>query len=301
MKKNRRNLDLKPSCQPLNRLRDDYALRNMYYIFVEGNNDQCVFNKITKSSCDVHIAGKKEDIINDFKNKIYSNQYAIVDKDYDEIDNIVKNVFYTDNNDIECTAINIINNSVEMKHRIPIDNSSVSNDFFNENIYIKAIDLSLKISNINKIIREHNKKNHIKYKYIINLYIDRDMRGIMSGPNISNIRKLDEIIDQDFNINYDGIVRKYKSIYNDFSISSVELISDVDNDKSNFRGHDFFTILAYLIDRFKIKVYDTSNNYEKDLCSFLEKKYIIEFSENKEIKMSNLYNFVKETTPNLFD
>ena len=154
MKKNRRNLDLKPSCQSLNKLRDDYALRNMYYIFVEGDNDQCVFNKIKKSSSDVHIAGKKEDIINDFKNKIYSNQYAIVDKDYDEIDNNVKNVFYTDNNDIECTAINIIDNSVEMKRRIPIDNSSVSNDFFNENIYIKAIDISLRISNINKIIRE---------------------------------------------------------------------------------------------------------------------------------------------------
>ncbi len=155
----------------------DLSLKSINYLIIEGNdtsNDYIVYSKIKKQGrCELRLGNTKNSILSAFKPKQYSNVFAIVDRDYDTIDNSIKNVFYTDYNDIECTAINLVDDSNQMRISLPIDRS-ISEEEFKEKVYLKALDLAKKISSINKYINKYNSQNNLNYKYIIRLFIDEN-------------------------------------------------------------------------------------------------------------------------------
>ena len=256
------------------------------YIVIEGTNhssDQEVYIKVKGDNCNLLPSGKKEEIIDGFK-KIEDNKIAIVDKDYDE-NEVVDNIYYTDYNDIECTAINIIDNSNEIYSSLKIE--GMSKDDFKDKVYIKTMELSCNISNLNKFIKDFNDKNNKKYKYILRLFVDKDSKK----TTIGDVRRINTFLSKNNNIKYDEIVNVYKKEYKDFSITENEIKEVIESNTYNaFRGHDFFILLAYFIDFYNLKIGNDLNDRLKfESSDFLEKRFIGHFAETQRIKESKLY------------
>ncbi len=292
MKKNR-NLSKKPNYYDLGKIRKDFSLKKRKCIIVEGeenSNDSRVYSKIILKDVLLIPGRNKEQIINDFKT-YFPNQIAIIDKDYDNSIPDIKNVFLTDYNDIECTAINIVSDPTFLKKCIKINNS-VTDQEFETKIYSKAIELSEKLSGINKLIYNKYLWNNEKHSYLINMFIDKNN----NKTNIFYIKQLKEIINNDLTLNYDNITRKYN-----YAIDNQE-IRNTKDEKQCFRGHDFFSVLAYLIDFKKIKMDILDEyNYYTDPSVYLEQKYMDAFSNNKRIKETAFYNKIKNEFPNFFE
>jgi 5S rRNA maturation endonuclease (ribonuclease M5) len=80
---------------------------NSLIVIVEGSGDQVLFKKFIRKDCKISIAGGKEyalEVIDTLENENYKSIIAILDKDFQEIENeLLKkhNVFYTDTHDLE--------------------------------------------------------------------------------------------------------------------------------------------------------------------------------------------------------
>ena len=281
----------------LHKLRKYLCLRiNKKYLFIEGDpnkkfksNDEIVYSKVINQNCQTIPSNTKDGIVKDFK-EVYNNQIAIVDKDYDDND-VIQNLYYTDYNDIECTAINILNNSSEIFKCMAL--TGISENDFEKNIYNKAIVVASKISSFNKYIKVYNNKYNKKYKYVLNMIVDKNAKQ----TTIGDIRRIKRIISKDGNINYNELINIYRCYDNGclLTIDSIQkaMTSYVTND---FRGHDFFIILAYLIDYYSLKfISDIKDDFKFHPCEFIEKKFIDYFSNTKRIKESNMYEEIKST------
>ena len=75
-------------------------------------------------------------------------------------------------------------------------------------------------------------------------------------------------------------------------------------DNDGFRGHDFFIILAYLIDKYEGLTFDEYKfdtfDFSNRSYSYLEEKYMDIFSKNRAIKKSKLYRSIINSNHGLF-
>ena len=262
---------------PSNNLRKTFR-KNV--IFVEGVNDKIIFDSIVKNNWIVMIYeynplnNKKKSILEDFKKNYINNQIAVVDKDYDENFN-VKNVYYTDYNDIENTAINLMNTN-EIKKSLNF-NENFSDEYFNNEIYKPVINISIMFSNL----WEYFRKKDIKKEYILN--------------NKNYIPFLTRVIDsKKMEIKYHELKKIYKDKSN---INNIDY-KNIMNRKSNynylrFRGHDFFRIFEYFINSNNIKI-NIINNQD------IERKFIENSLSYQWIFKSSLYKNINKEFKDCF-
>ena len=241
-------------------------------IYVEGKNDEEVFRNIVNKDWQVLKFGStkgttgKENIINHFSNdNVLTNKIAIVDRDYDEIKEI-PNIFYTDYNDIENTAINLMEiNSI--KNCLDIKEINDQNSF--EKIYYLVSKISNQFSNLWR----YKNQNNIRYlKYITN------------ESNCDNL--INDIVNlNECTINYNKLYKYYENyLYKINSNILYQIMNPTIPDNNNlFRGHDFF----YFLTKHLLFKYNISTS------EYIERDFIRNSIKYNWILKSNLYNDIK--------
>ncbi|MBQ8535698.1 MAG: hypothetical protein IJ463_08450 [Bacilli bacterium] len=273
--------------------RVDFTLGNKKYknyIFIEGNkfsNDYRVYNKIISNKCELFPSGTKDNIVRESVD-YYPNLMSIVDRDYEFVRNKIPNLFYTDKNDIESTAIYLLDSYDMLFQNMKIDRRNVPDSQL-EYIYNQTLYLSKKLSNFNYFIYNHNIAHRSGYSYLLNM-----RKGFC---NLEKILKM--ILDNNDEIRTKKVFNFYEERYRFFDIDEVDFISSFKNNVDGFRGHDFFIILAYLLKKYNIRLLE--NEFNDRINEYLEKRFIDLFSNKKIIKNSNLYNDVVSNTKGFFE
>ena len=274
----RNNLKKVPIIKSSNNIRNTYRGNT---VFVEGINDKKIFSAIISDKWQVRSYGEnsrnqediKKSMTDSFKNNYIKNQIAIVDKDYD-LNEQIQNLYYTDYNDIECTAINLMDNFQIVKSlNIP---SNISIEFFTKKCLEPAIYYSSKFS----LLWEYLRKNEIKIPYIT--------KSSNAIPYLIRIMN-----NKDYSINYEAIFEIYKSEYRITNINFKQIMEqDIKTNYYNFRGHDFFKILSVLNSLNGVNLMMLTND--------IEGKFIDNSCNYNWIKKSKLYLRIKEEHPNCF-
>lgn len=269
------------------------------FILVEGKNDKTIYQSVyDKDNWIIKVIGEeqedyhdrkhdrkgKQDIIDLIRDYNTSNNHqeekvGIVDRDYDPKERL-DNLFYTDKNDIESTAIQILSDDEAyeiLPKRVRI---SCDKRLF-QKIYSNAKTIAQELSNLWKNIRDERFNTNTNISYLINLY-DKNEQALLNGI----IDKAGSI----YVINYKKLLNLYKEK------TTNDYIKDMDVNKlknimqqplNHFRGHDFFHILKYLI------IKETNIN-ASEIYDF-EKDCMIESVKKEWIKRTNLYQDVKDT------
>ena len=247
--------------------------KNKKIIYVEGKNDQAIFENITNNGWIIipitNTEGKK-DILKNIKDSNNSDIIGIVDKDYDN-NEVINNIFFTDYNDIECTAINYMSND-EIKASSGIYNYNMS-DFINK-VLDPVKNVSCEFSNLWRWSNQEILDEKKRLKYLFNYdnwyaYLKRSLND-NSTINYKSLEKIYVDLGYHNNIDYMGIMKN--------SINNKE-----------FRGHDFFHILFYTLKEKKISC------LYLDKPSTLETKFIEKSSKYEWIKRTNVYNDIKKS------
>lgn len=235
-------------------------------ILVEGNNDKIVYRDIFGEDA-VIVSYGKDNVIKELIKSPSNNKIGIIDKDYDELEDI-NNLFYTDYNDLECMAINLIDKDNFFKY--------IKLDMAEQDKFIRVYDTVLRdvkeLSNLwrycynnrfSLLIKEYDKQKNVLFN------------------NIVNVEKK--------KLKYDKI---YELLGSKIKLSKDNMIQIMkENSFDNFRGHDFFSLLYFYVNRENIRL-----NIEK-LCIIDDKKieecFIKESSKDKWIINSKLYKDIK--------
>ncbi len=246
--------------------------KNKKIIYVEGINDKAVFDNIINNGWIVIPVTKnegKKEIVRSFKDNNYSDIIAIVDKDYDN-NEVINNLFYTDYNDIESTAINYMNDYEIKASSNIIEN--INNDDFKIKIINPVLNVSTEFSNLWRWFNNNIKDETKRPKYLFN---DYNWYSFLKNS-----------LNNNSSINYKGV----ESLYNNLGYNINIDYEKVMNEKTypnEFRGHDFFQILYYFLKEKNIShIY--SSNYQ-----LLEKKFIEKSLNYEWIKRTNVYNEIK--------
>jgi hypothetical protein len=266
------------------------------YILVEGLNDISVYESVQEKNWQITIPEIPRENIGDrsVKNSIMTvirdynttNNYknvriGIVDRDYDPKERL-DNLFYTDKNDIESTAIQILTEAESYEIFPPRLKLSCNREKFCK-IYNDTKKISQELSNLWKHIHDYNIAHNTNISYLINNYKDNE-QALLNDIIIKNSNTSSYVID------YQRLLNLYKlKSTNDYiktmNVSFLESIMHIQS--GHFRGHDFFHILVYLILK--------ETNISASGVSELEKEYMKKSIEKDWIKRTNLYQDVKDT------
>ncbi len=285
-----------PLPSELGKIKPDFVQsnkKNKNYIFIEGeinSSDAIVYQKVIKQDkCELIPSGSKNKILDDSKE--YSpNQAYIVDRDYDAFELDIQNLFYTDKNDIESTAIYLTKEtSRKIFENMKIDKSSVNDKDFEE-IFNITLDLSKKMSGFNKLLFNYNLEHPVKYKYLFNLY----------DNSTQCMNMLKNVIDKKNNIKANEILKIYSDKYDNFSFNKEQIENSLLDVMDSFRGHDFFVFLSYMFQKYNVKLLTLDNKYTTRPNKYLEERFIKKFAEDKKIMDSLLYKKIITNTENFF-
>jgi len=252
-------------------------------IFVEGNNDMIVYNEVINSGWyffpsakKIKDKGVKENIIELIKNRnttktFQKNFVGIIDKDYDEPLQI-KNLYYTDYNDLESSALMVMSIE-EIYHGLDLVLKNTKFEEF-ESFYKKALDIAIKLSNLWKYIYSINTNNFLTIKYLIN-YFDKKEYLFLS-----------KVLDNNYNINYLKILELYNEytyFFRDYILN--DLVKIMKQYSNEFRGHDLFFVLGFILHKEGIISWEDYSN--------LEIQFIKRTNDLIWIKRTKLYENVK--------
>ena len=140
--------------------------------------------------------------------------------------------------------------------------------------YNKALEISLKLSNLWRHVYNIKRNNLLKIKYLIN-YFDK-----------SEFWFFKKILDNNYNINYKILLDLYcehESYLKKYTFDEFKLI--MEQESFDFRGHDLFFVLGFILINQKI--------IDAEDYIFFEEKFMKRTKDLLWIKRTQLYSDVK--------